>query len=180
MIPILICIALVLALLAIWVFSVQRELAVMNHNANCAMSQIGVQLSSRFDVLLALLSLVENFAPREAHPLAENVRFRRSAITAQSAPEEVLRQEKIISEALSLAAQTAEQYPQLAATENYEKYLAAVESYEKMIRTSRLIYNDSVTKLNRALRTFPTNLLGGVMGFHQREHLEMAQESMVI
>ncbi len=48
----------------------------------------------------------------------------------------------------------------------------AVDSYEKMVRTSRLIYNDSVTKLNRDLRMFPTALLAGALGFRPRAYLE--------
>ena len=51
-----------------------------------------------------------------------------------------------------------------------------MDSYEKMLRTSFLIYNDSVTKLNRAIRTFPTNLIAGMLGFRQREHLEAMEE----
>lgn len=51
----------------------------------------------------------------------------------------------------------------------------AVDSYEKMVRTSRLIYNDSVTKLNRQLRMFPTSLVGGIFGFRQRDYLEAVE-----
>ena len=66
----------------------------------------------------------------------------------------------------------AEQYPELKANENYIRCMDAVDSYEKMVRTSRLIYNDSVTKLNRELRMFPTTLFAGMLGFHQRNYLE--------
>lgn len=48
----------------------------------------------------------------------------------------------------------------------------AVDSYEKMVCTSRLIYNDSVTRLNRELRMFPVSMIAGIFGFHQREYLE--------
>ena len=51
----------------------------------------------------------------------------------------------------------------------------AVDSYEKMVRTSRLIYNDSVTKLNRSLRMFPASLIAGILGFHQRDYLETVE-----
>ena len=48
----------------------------------------------------------------------------------------------------------------------------AVESYEKMIRTSSLIYNDSVKKLNKALEVFPVKLLAELMGIRRREYIE--------
>jgi LemA protein len=34
----------------------------------------------------------------------------------------------------------------------------AVQTFENMVRTSRLIYNDSVTKLNREIRMFPVSM----------------------
>jgi len=40
-----------------------------------------------------------------------------------------------------------------------------------MVRTSRLIYNDSVTKLNREIRMFPVSAIAGMLGFGQREYL---------
>ena len=66
----------------------------------------------------------------------------------------------------------AERYPELKADKNYAKCMDAVDSYEKMVRTSRLIYNDSVTKLNREIRMFPTSLVAGALGFHARDYLE--------
>ena len=35
-----------------------------------------------------------------------------------------------------------------------------------------MIYNDSVTKLNRELRMFPTSLFAGILGFRPRDYLE--------
>ena len=47
----------VIAVLVIWIISEQRKLVVMDENINNALSQIGVQLSSRWDALTALLDL---------------------------------------------------------------------------------------------------------------------------
>ena len=163
-----------LVVLVLWAVSVQRRLVAMDENINNAMSQIGVQLSSRFDALTALLDLTKGYAAHESETLIETIKSRRSVITATSTPDDVLKQEGVISEALGRISMVAERYPELKANENYLKCMNAVDSYEKMVRTSRLIYNDSVTKLNRELRMFPTSLLGGVFGFHQREYLEAA------
>ena len=167
---------LVVILLAIWVMSTQRKLVVMDENVNNAMSQIGVQLSSRFDALTALLDLTKGYAAHESQTLIETIKSRRSVITAKSTPNEVLKQEGVISEALGRISMVAEQYPELKADKNYAKCMDAVDTYEKMVRTSRLIYNDSVTKLNRAIRMFPTSLIAGVLGFRQRAYLEAVEE----
>lgn len=160
---ILIIIALLVVLLAGWVMSTQRRLVVMDENINNAMSQIGVQLSSRFDALTALLDLAKGYAAHESQTLIETIKSRRSVITAKSTPQDVLQQEGVISEALGRISMVAERYPELKADKGYAKCMDAVDSYEKMVRTSRLIYNDSVTKLNREIRMFPVSLIAGML-----------------
>ena len=51
--------ALLLILLGSWLLSVRHKLSVLDENAGSAMSQIGVQLASRFDALNMLLRLPE-------------------------------------------------------------------------------------------------------------------------
>lgn len=172
----LIIIGAIIAILVIWIITVQRRLVAMDENINNAMSQIGVQFSSRFDALSALLDLTKGYAEHESKTLIETIKSRRSVITATSTPKDVLQQEGVISEALGRISMVAEQYPQLKANENYAKCMNAVDSYEKMVRTSRLIYNDSVTKLNREIRMFPVSMIAGLFGFHQREYLEAVEE----
>ena len=173
---ILIIIVLLVALVAGWVMSTQRRLVVMDENINNAMSQIGVQLSSRFDALTALLDLAKGYAAHESQTLIETIKSRRSVITAKSTPQDVLQQEGVISEALGRISMVAERYPELKADKGYAKCMDAVDSYEKMVRTSRLIYNDSVTKLNREIRMFPVSLIAGMLGFRQRDYLEARED----
>ena len=172
---ILIIIVLLVILVAGWVMSTQRRLVVMDENINNAMSQIGVQLSSRFDALTALLDLAKGYAAHESQTL-ETIKSRRSVITAKSTPQDVLQQEGVISEALGRISMVAERYPELKADKGYAKCMDAVDSYEKMVRTSRLIYNDSVTKLNREIRMFPVSLIAGMLGFRQRDYLEARED----
>lgn len=154
-----------------WIMSTQRKLVALDENVNNAMSQIGVQLSSRFDALTALLDLTKGYAKHESETLTETIKSRRSVITARSTPDDVVRQEGIIAEALGRISMVTEQYPELKANQNYIKTMDAVDTYENMVRTSRLIYNDSVTKLNREIRMFPASMIAGMLGFQQRDYL---------
>lgn len=167
-----IIIVLLLILLVIWLISMQHKLVVMDENVKNSMNQIGIQLSSRFDVLTTLLKLAGEYDEQEAAVLLEKVKTGRKLITGRAAPEEIRGQEKIICEALDGAARIAGQHPQLKEDQSYIKCMDAIESYGKMIRTSGLIYNDSVTRLNKSLRMFPTGLVAGILGFHKRAYLE--------
>jgi LemA protein len=171
LLPTIIIIITVAAVIALWVISTQRRLVVLDENISNAMSRIGVQLSSRFDALSALLDLTKGYEKHESETLIETVKSMRIVITAKSTPEDVLHQEGVISEALLSIAMITEQYPELKADQNYIKSMSAVETFENMVRISRLIYNDSVTKLNREIRTFPVSLIAGILGFRQKEYL---------
>lgn len=168
---ILVIIGLILLLLVLWIISVQRKFAVMDGNIQNAMNQIGVQISSRFDALFAVLDLMKGYVADDIQPLMERAAARRSVITARSAPEEVSEQEQVIEETVKGIRLVAERNPLLCADKNYTKCMDAVECYGRMVYTSRLIYNDSVTKLNSALGMFPTNVIAGILGFHKREYL---------
>lgn len=165
----------IVLLVILWTIHIQRRLVTMDEHVNDAMNQIGVQLSSKFDALMALLDLAKGYSDCELLTTIETVKSCRSMITAKSTPDDVWKQEGIISVALSKVIMTAEKYPKLKNDKSFEKYLGAVDSYEKMIRTSCLIYNDSVTKLNRELRMFPTSLVGRLLGFRQHDYLESAR-----
>lgn len=172
MLQTIIAILVIIAVIVLWVLSTQRRLVILDENISSALNQIGVQLSSRFDALMAILNLTKEYEKIECDTLMETIRSRRRSITAKSTPDDVLRQEGIIFETLGRIAMITEQYPELKANHNYIKAMDAVEIYENMLRTSRLIYNDSITKLNREIRMIPVSMVAGMLGFHPREYLE--------
>lgn len=171
MLPMFIATIVVFAAFGLWTVSTQRRLVVLDENVSNAMSQIGVQLSSRFDALTALLNCTVGYAEHECVTLIHEVKSRRCVITARSTPDDVLRQEGVVSEALERIAMVTVQYPELKTNPTYVEAMDAVQTFESMLRTSRLIYNDSVMKLNREIRMFPVSIIAGMLGFRQREHL---------
>lgn len=148
---------------------------VLDENISNAMSQIGVQLTSRWDALTSLLDLTKGYTAHEYKTITETIKARRS-ITKDSSPYDVTQQENIIAEAMGKIMAVAESYPSLKADQTYIKTMDAVNQYENMVRTSRLIYNDSVTKLNRTIRMFPTSMIAGALGFSKRAYLEAEEQ----
>ena len=145
----LIIVGVVLVIIILWFISAQRKLVAMDENINNAMGQIGVQLSSRWDALTALLDLTKGYADHEYKTISDTIKMRTS-INSNSSAAEVNKQENMLTEAMGKIMAVAESYPELKANENYIKTMDSVNEYEKMVRQSRLIYNDSVTKLNRS------------------------------
>ena len=161
----------IIAVLILWFVSVQRKLVAMDENINNAMSQIGVQLSSRWDALTALLELTKGYSEHEYKTISDTIKMRTS-INAKSTAADVNAQENILLDTMGKIMAVAEGYPELKANENYIKTMDSVNSYEETVRKSRLVYNDSVTKLNRTIRMFPTSIAAGILGIKSRDYLE--------
>ncbi len=161
----------IIAILVLWFISAQRKLVAMDENINNALSQIGVQLSSRWDALTALLDLTKGYAEHEYNTISDTIKMRTS-INSKSTAKDVNEQENILTEAMGKIMAVAESYPELKANENYIKTMDSVNAYEETVRKSRLVYNDSVTKLNRTIRMFPTSIAAGILGIVSRDYLE--------
>ena len=156
---------------ALWIVSVQRKLVGREELCKNAMSQIGVQQSSRWDALTALAELVKSYNEHEYNTILEVI-AKRSPVTGASKAGEADVQEAYISSALKSISIVAEQYPQLKANENYGKAMDSVNTSENQVRMSRMVYNDSVTKFNNTVRQFPDSLVAGILGFPVKDYLQ--------
>ena len=144
----------------------------MDENAGRAMKQISAHLSTRFDAVLALLEVAQGYAGENMAALAEQLRLRRRVIGPLSTPEEVRQQEQLLDDVLAAVSTTADRYPGLRADEAYSRLFGTSDCCEQMLRTSRLLYNDAVTRLDRAVRSFPTSWAARLCGVKRRQHWE--------
>src|SRR5438309_11754111 len=62
----------------------------------------------------------------------------------------------------------SERYPEVRATENFQNLQAQLEGTENRISVERGNFNAAVQEYNTAVRTFPTNLFAGMLGFQPR------------
>ena len=151
----------ILALVIIWGISVQRTLVSQDEKCKNAMSQIGVQQTSRWDALTALAELVKSYNEHEYNTI-KDVIAQRAVINSGSSAADADAQENMITQALGKIIAVAEQYPDLKANENYAKTMDSVNLYE-----------NQVTIFNREVRQFPTNLIAKMLGFAEKEYLKV-------
>ncbi len=74
-----------------------------------------------------------------------------------------------LTSALGRLFAVAEAYPQLTATSNFQTLQVQLADIESQLQFARQYYNDSVVKLNTALRTIPSMWFSGIAGVSQRE-----------
>src|SRR5438552_11406231 len=73
-----------------------------------------------------------------------------------------------LSNALSRLLVVVERYPELRANQNFLSLQAQLEGTENRISVERGNFNTSVQNYNVAVRSFPTNLIAGMLGFPPR------------
>ncbi len=168
----LIIILAVVALLVVWVISVQRTLVNEDEKCKNAMSQIGVQQSSRWDALSALADLTRSYNEHEYKTLT-GVIAQRAVINSGSSTAEADAQENMLTQALGRIMAVAEQYPELKANENYKRIMDSVNVYENQVRMSRMVYNDTVTIFNRQVRQFPGSIVASMLHFVEKTYLQV-------
>lgn len=165
----------IVAILVIWVISVQRGLVAQDEKCNNSMSQIGVQQQSRWDALSALVDLVKSYNEHEYNTLKDVVAMRKD-ITGSSIAADVNEQEEAIGTLMRDIKVVAEAYPELKANENYGKLMDSVNTYENQVRLSRMVYNDTATKFNTMVRQFPGSIVAGFLHFSVREYIKEVAE----
>lgn len=167
-------IALIVLLLVIIIalfISTQRNLVHSDELCSNALSQIGVQQTSRWDALTAIARLTRDYAAHEYDTLM-SVISKRQNISPKSSPAEIDAQENLLTQVTGKLIAIGEAYPDLKANTVYISSMNSVNDYENKVRISRMTYNDTITKYNRQVRQFPSFIFAKMMGFSIREYLE--------
>ncbi len=161
----------VVAVLAMWVISVQNKLVKSDEFCNNALKQINVQQISRYDALQALIKLTREYASYEADTLQKIVEARKITSSPSPTAAEINANEQALQEISSRLIAISEAYPDLKANQNYQQTMQSIEKYEENVRLSRMTFNDTVTRYNQEVRVFPTSLVAGFLGFAKRDYL---------
>jgi LemA protein len=137
-----------------------------------AWSDITVQLKRRYDLIPNLVNTVQGYATHEKEVFEKVTQTRAQAMNAQTVGEAAKADNQFQTALKSLFA-VAEAYPQLRASENFQKLQDEVTDTEDKIQAARRFYNGAARDLNIKIQAFPTNLLAGVAGAKHREFFEV-------
>src|SRR5919204_3844045 len=132
----------------------------------------------RADLIPNLVNTVQGAANFEKSTLTEVTNARASVgrvqIDPNHAPTDAAQLQQFqaaqgqLSNALSRLLVVVERYPELKANQNFLSLQAQLEGTENRISVERGNFNTSVQNYNVAVRSFPTNLIAGMLGFPPR------------
>jgi len=160
----------ILLIIFLWMIAVFNSLVVKRNRVKNAWSDIDVQLKRRYDLVPNLVETVKGYKDYEASVLEKVTQARTSVLQAQK--ESVASRaeaENLLSSALKNLFAVAENYPQLRASENFQKLQQELANLENDIQSARRYYNAAVRELNNAVQRFPANLIAGLLGFSPAE-----------
>ncbi|HVU08094.1 MAG TPA: LemA family protein [Verrucomicrobiae bacterium] len=134
----------------------------------------------RADLVPNLVATVSGAANFEKSTLTEVTEARASVgkvqINASSAPTDAAQLEAFdkaqgqLGTALSRLLVVSENYPQLRATDSFRDLQAQLEGTENRISVERGRFNEVVQAYDTAVKSFPTVLFAGMMGFKEKPY----------
>lgn len=162
----------IVAVVIIALIAMYNGLVRANVRVDEAWSDITVQLKRRADLIPNLVETVKGYAKHEKEVFEKVTEARANTLNAQG-PAAAAQAEGQFQQALKSLFAVAEAYPDLKASQNFQDLQAQLTDTEDKIQASRRFYNGSARDLNIKVKTFPTNIFAGMLGFKIREFFEV-------
>ncbi len=168
-------ITIVIILLVLYVISTYNSLVGLKNKVKDGWSQIEVVLKRRADLIPNLVETVKGYTKHEEGTLTAVVEARNKAVSAKT-PEEAMKADGEITQALSRLFALTESYPELKANQNFLDLQKSLEETENKITYSRQFYNDNVLNYNNKTEMFPSNIVASIFKFEKFKFFEASEQ----
>ena len=180
---IIVALAVLVVLVGMWVMGVYNGLIRKRNAKDNNYSQIGIQLTRKYDLIPNLVKLVKGYMKHERTTLEEVIQARNMAANANAAvsanpgdPEamkQMVAAEGTLGGVMGRLFALSEAYPDLKANQNMMQLTEELTSTENKVTFARQAFNDSVMTYNNALQVFPANMVAGMFGFTEAIFFEV-------
>ncbi|MBC7946450.1 MAG: LemA family protein [Chitinophagaceae bacterium] len=168
----------IVLILVIYIVTVYNSLVKKDEKVTQQWSEVQNTYQRRLDLIPNIVNVVKGVSGFEAETLEQIAAARAragSAAAADPTPDNFKKQGDLQD---SLAAATnrlimvIEKYPELRGTGAYSGLQVQLEGTERRIKYARTDFNAAVADYNKSVRSFPSNLAAGLLGFRAREGFE--------
>ena len=170
-------------IVGLWVMGIYNGLIRKRNAKDNNYSQIGIQLTRKYDLIPNLVKLVKGYMKHERTTLEEVIQARNmaananAAVSANPSDPEAMKQmvaaEGTLGGVMGRLFALSESYPDLKATQNMMQLTEELTSTENKVTFARQAFNDSVMGYNNALQVFPANMVAGMFGFTEAIFFEV-------
>jgi len=152
--------------------SIYNGLVRMRFMVKNAFADIDVQLKKRHDLIPNLVETVKGYASHERTTLENVIKARQMAVSSTT-PEDKMKSENMLTQALRQLFAVVENYPNLKANENFMMLQRELSNIEEAIQNARRYYNAVVRDYNTRIRIFPSNIIASMFGFKEEPFFEI-------
>ncbi len=170
-------------IVGLWVMGIYNGLIRKRNAKDNNYSQIGIQLTRKYDLIPNLVKLVKGYMKHERTTLEEVIQARNmaananAAVSANPSDPEAMKQmvaaEGTLGGVMGRLFALSESYPDLKANQNMMQLTEELTSTENKVTFARQAFNDSVMGYNNALQVFPANMVAGMFGFTEAIFFEV-------
>lgn len=151
---------------------IYNELIKLQRETEETWSNIDVLLKQRRDELDKLLDTVQEHMDYESETM-QKLTEARTAMDEAETPSEAAQAEQQTQGALSNLMAVAEDYPELKASDSFQKLQSRISEIEDDIADRREAYNAAVNTYNVRINQFPHYLIAKQIGYGERDLFEV-------
>ncbi|HPW65831.1 MAG TPA: LemA family protein [Salinivirgaceae bacterium] len=183
---IIIPILIIFLVLGIMAYSSYNGMVSSEESVDAQWGKVESNYQRRLDLVENLVSVVKGYAGHENTTLVGVIEARSKATGINISGGDGLTPENIeqfqlaqdgLSSALSRLMVVVEQYPDLKASENYQRLMNDLMQIEKDILIERNAFNDEARKYNTYIRKFPKIIFAKMFGFNVKGYFKASEEA---
>jgi LemA protein len=145
--------------------SAQNQLVSKDEAVKTSWSDVDVQLQRRADLIPNLVETVKGFTKEESTVFGDIANARAGLLNARD-PKAKIAANGTLDSAFGRLLALTENYPQLRSSQQFMRLQDELAGTENRIGVARRRYNETLRDYNTFVRSFPTSVWAGMLGFH--------------
>ncbi len=161
----------IVVVLALWFYTSYNRLVPLNEQADAQWGQVENAYQRRFDLIPNLVNSTKAVLGQEQKVFGD-IADARTRYAGATTPDEKAAAASQVESALGRLLVITENYPELQSAGTVRDLMTQLEGTENRINVERNRFNEIVQSYNTKVKTFPTNLVAGLFGFHERSYFK--------
>mgnify|MGYP004506678279 FL=1 len=154
----------IIFIIIVYAFIVYNTFVKLNNKVDEAFSTMDVYLKKRWDLIPNLVEVVKGYTTHEKNTLKEVIDLRNNTYDNLTSEEKIETNERLNQE-LNKIMLLKESYPELKASDSFNKLTNELVNIEEDIANSRKYYNGIVRMFNNKVEMFPSNIFAKLFGY---------------
>lgn len=157
----------------IYIISIYNALIRLRNHIKDAWSNVGTELTRRYDLIPNLVAAVKGYAAHERETLERVIELRNTCIADTGSVRHQEGTEKQLVVAMQKLLALAEAYPDLKADQHFLELQKELVNTEDRIQAARRFYNGNIRDYRNLREGFPSNLVANTFNFEDESFFDV-------